>query len=163
EGDERNVHAHLLVSLRKLTAEGFAAQKDTTEGYRSLPELRAAWAGYVNKALHRYGHAARADHRSLEAQGIDREPGLHMGKDATAAERKGRTSARGEEQKQIEARNNSRAALIALLRELEQLQGTPAGGLQPEDKNMAWYDRAFHTFSTVAAFPFEFIFGRGGD
>lgn len=40
---------------------------------------RVRWAELTNLALERAGHSSRVDHRSLEAQGIQRIPGTHMG------------------------------------------------------------------------------------
>ncbi|WP_259662986.1 MobA/MobL family protein, partial [Escherichia coli] len=39
---------------------------------------RLAWADHANRALERAGHDARIDHRTLEAQGIERLPGVHL-------------------------------------------------------------------------------------
>jgi hypothetical protein len=44
-----------------------------------LVAKRKLWADIQNAALERNGHAARVDHRSLEAQGIDRAPERHIG------------------------------------------------------------------------------------
>lgn len=41
------------------------------------------------------GHQKRVSHKSLEAQGIEREPTLHLGPVATAMERRGERSERG--------------------------------------------------------------------
>ena len=43
----------------------------------------------MNEHLAEHGHAARIDHRSLDAQGIDREPTSHKGPAVTAIERRG--------------------------------------------------------------------------
>ena len=57
---------------------------------------REAWATHTNHALARAGHAVRIDHRSLEAQGItDRLPGVHIGSDVLAMERRGVQTGRG--------------------------------------------------------------------
>ena len=40
-GDQRNIHAHLLVSLRTLDGEGFRAQKERTD--RRQPPGRPGW------------------------------------------------------------------------------------------------------------------------
>jgi hypothetical protein len=45
---------------------------------------RQRWATLVNEHLEERGHAARVDHPSLEAQGIEREPTRHMGPAITA-------------------------------------------------------------------------------
>ncbi len=44
-----------------------------------LKETRKLWADLTNKHLERHGHAARVDHRTLEEQGIDRDPEQHLG------------------------------------------------------------------------------------
>lgn len=44
-----------------------------------LMEARARWADLQNMHLERAGELARVDHRSLEAQGIEREPQIHVG------------------------------------------------------------------------------------
>jgi hypothetical protein len=45
--------------------------------------IRLAWEELANKALEREGHEARIDRRTLEAQGIDREPEPKMGPEVT--------------------------------------------------------------------------------
>ena len=82
-----------------------------------LLETRAAWAAQTNQALERAGHAIRIDHRSLEAQGIDRVPGIHLGPQVLEMEARGIQTERGQlalaiaatnEQLQIHARARSR-------------------------------------------------------
>ena len=103
EGDPRNFHAHLLTTVREVTPEGMgpAAGLDMSGEARSergLPpsrqefkNLRARWAELANEALREANIDARIDHRSLEAQGIDRAP-LHLPRAAIAAERRGERS-----------------------------------------------------------------------
>ncbi len=103
EGDPRNFHAHLLATTREVTPEGLGPQTglDMTGEARSergLPPsrqefrtLRARWAELTNEALRDAGIEARIDHRSLKAQGIDREP-IHLPRAAIAAERRGERS-----------------------------------------------------------------------
>ncbi len=86
DGDPRNHHAHLLMSSREITDDGFGAkagldmQADSARG-RGLPvgiaEIKAArelWANRANEALIAAGLETRVDHRTLRAQGIDRPP-----------------------------------------------------------------------------------------
>lgn len=85
-GDPRNFHAHLLTTTREVTPAGLGAKAglDITpleRRRRELPDhrheylvLRERWATLVNEALREANVAARVDHRSLAAQGIDREP-----------------------------------------------------------------------------------------
>ena len=85
-GDPRNYHAHLLTTTREVTPAGLGAKAglDITPvepRRRELPDhrqeylgLRERWATLVNEALREANVEARVDHRSLAAQGIDREP-----------------------------------------------------------------------------------------
>jgi ATP-dependent exoDNAse (exonuclease V) alpha subunit len=78
-GDNRNYHAHILLTMRELLGDGFGNKARGWNETEQLEHWREAWANHVNSALAREGIAARVDHRSLAAQGIDREPGTHQG------------------------------------------------------------------------------------
>ena len=92
EGDNRNHHAHILRTTRKVEADGMGAKLDTEKAGRKrsddLEAVRARWADLTNERLRENGIAARVDHRSLEAQGIDREPTKHLGSAASGYERR---------------------------------------------------------------------------
>jgi hypothetical protein len=49
---------------------------------------RERFAQLQNERLREYGHEARVDHRSLEAQGIERQATRHLGPTAAAIERR---------------------------------------------------------------------------
>jgi hypothetical protein len=51
--------------------------------------VRERWAASTNEALQEAQVAARVDHRTLQAQGIDREPALHIPRAAFEMERHG--------------------------------------------------------------------------
>lgn len=53
--------------------------KNALEMRVALIELRRKCAELQNTALEKYGHTARVDHRTLQQQGIDREPERHLG------------------------------------------------------------------------------------
>jgi MobA/MobL family len=89
-GDTRNHHAHILCSTRKLTKDGFG-QKTRELDDRSSGEVvrwRERFAELQNQRFRDNGIDASVDHRSLEAQGIDREPTRHLGVAATGYERR---------------------------------------------------------------------------
>jgi len=101
EGDTRNHHAHLLATTRAVVERGLGAKtdielKDTDRAKRGLGSgrsevtaIRERWATLVNEHLAEHGHSERVDHRSLAAQGEDREPTMHQGPAITAIERRG--------------------------------------------------------------------------
>lgn len=84
--DAHNPHAHLLIRDRDVqTGKRVAglSEKGSTEGLRSL------WEDHTNRALERAGQEVRIDRRTLEAQGVMREPTVHEGPRAQQMERRG--------------------------------------------------------------------------
>lgn len=82
--DERNIHLHLLVSLRKIDAHGFARTKtEQQDNYRNrdtyIENLREKWEHLANRHLERHGIDARIDRRTLQEQGIERTAQKHRG------------------------------------------------------------------------------------
>ncbi len=137
-GDERNHHAHILLTMRELDGGEFAARKQRDWNQEeTLQSWRELWAQSQNRALEEAGHSARVDHRTLEAQGIDREPTTHMGKEATAMERRGEQSDRGGRKREIEANNQALAQLrqeraeVDALIEAEQAASLPVQEPEP--------------------------------
>lgn len=90
-------HAHILVTTRRLTADGFTEKTRELDAIKSggvdqVKHWREQWAIFANRALEKAGHDQRIDHRSLADQGIDREPTLHLGPAATQHIRRGKKS-----------------------------------------------------------------------
>jgi ATP-dependent exoDNAse (exonuclease V) alpha subunit len=119
--DPRNFHAHLLATTREVTLAGLGAKttlewNDTKRreagmgpAVGELLHVRERWAIAANTALDQAQVASRIDHRSLRAQGIDREPGPHIPRAAFEMERLGFYSVvaeriRAEHQARVDAR-----------------------------------------------------------
>ncbi len=109
EGDARNHHAHVMLTLRRIDGERFGNKERGWNDDGVLRGWRYQWAQFQNRALERAGHQTRVDHRSYADQGIDREPTRHLGKWAHRMEQAGKTSRIGEQNRQIQARNAERA------------------------------------------------------
>lgn len=90
-GDNRNHHAHVLCTTRRLTANGFGEKTRELDDRKSkeIDGWRARYAEIQNTHLRAAGVSARVDHRSLADQGIDREPTKHLGPVLTAIYRRG--------------------------------------------------------------------------
>ena len=119
--DPRNFHAHLLATTREVMLEHLGA-KTTLEmndadrygrglqpAIHELLHARERWAAVTNEALEAARIAVRIDHRSLEAQGIDREPRLQIPRAAFEMERHGYRSVvadrmRQEHQERVQTR-----------------------------------------------------------
>lgn len=114
KGDHRNTHAHVMLSMREILANGtFGAKVREWNTPEMLEHWRERWAHYQNRALERAGRSERVDHRSLEAQGIDREPEPKQGPTATKMEREGRPSKAGDDRRAAKDRNEKRGELKA--------------------------------------------------
>ena len=82
--------------MREIGPEGFGPKVREWNSREQLESWREAWERTQNRYLERHGHEARVDRRTLEAQGIDREPTTHLGPHAHAMEqRKGIETDRG--------------------------------------------------------------------
>ncbi len=79
DAGDGNPHAHVLLATRSLAPDGFGSKNRQLDDRTFLSGLRETWEVYANRTLEAHGAAARIDHRTLEAQGIDREPELHRG------------------------------------------------------------------------------------
>ncbi len=109
--DERNVHAHIMLTMRELTAEGFGKKAREWNDTNIVDNWREQWANYQNREFKQLGLPCRVDHRSLEDQGEMREPQRHLGPIASEIERDGRASHRGDENRAILRRNGLRSDL----------------------------------------------------
>ena len=67
-GDERNHHAHILLTTREVDADGFTTKNRDWNKVEVLEGWREAWARDSNAALERAGIEDRVDHRTLVAQ-----------------------------------------------------------------------------------------------
>ena len=129
-------HAHVMLTMRELTGEGFGKKARDWNAPERLIGWREAWAREANGALERAGRAERIDHRTLEVQreeargradrergagrpdlalvhdrdavALDREPEPKIGPAAAALERRGIETERGAAFRDVAARNVER-------------------------------------------------------
>lgn len=76
-----NPHCHIMLTTRRYDPQkgGFGNKARDWDAKEKLQEWREEWERVTNTALERAGRDERIDHRTLEAQGIDREPQIHHG------------------------------------------------------------------------------------
>jgi ATP-dependent exoDNAse (exonuclease V) alpha subunit len=89
-GDPRQFHAHLLTTTREVTRDGLGAKvgldMQSVQRFRmGLSDHRAEyiavrerWASLTNTAFREANIDIRVDHRTLAAQGVDRQPMVHV-------------------------------------------------------------------------------------
>ena len=113
EGDQRNHHAHILFTTRRLGPEGLGEKTreldDSKRGPREVEWIREMVEVKTNQALEAAGRPERVDRRSLSAQReaaiiagldelaeeLDREPTTHEGPRVTAIRRECERQGRG--------------------------------------------------------------------
>ena len=107
-GKGENPHAHIMLTTRTLTQEGFGQKDRSWNSKELLARWRHGWAEQANLALKRAGRGERIDHRSLEAQRdeahrngdldraekLDRDPEIHLGRSAWMMARSGEENER---------------------------------------------------------------------
>lgn len=68
EGDQRNIHAHIMLTTRSIGADGFEGKDRSWNNKELLEDWRESWADHVNAYLREITHVQEIDHRSLEVQ-----------------------------------------------------------------------------------------------
>lgn len=93
--DKENPHAHVMVTTREITAEGFGPKNRDWNDRALLEQWREEWANHANKALEREGIQEQISHLSHEARGLEQLPTIHLGHVAAEMEKKGIETNRG--------------------------------------------------------------------
>lgn len=123
QGDERNHHAHILMTTRRMGAEGLTEKTreldDRKTGGGEVLHIREYAAELINSVLADAGSDERVDHRSFKDRGIEQLPSKHLGVEAAAMERRGRHSDRGDLNREIEQTNQTLEALTKERGELD--------------------------------------------
>ena len=167
-----NPHAHIMLTMRPFDEGGewgakqkkeYILDRDGNKIYdpkkrqykcKSIPatdwneqtkaeEWRAAWAQLCNRALEQNGHAERIDHRSYERQEIDQIPTVHLGVAASAMEKRGIRTERGDINREIEVTNQKLRQLKARIGKLQDWLKEEAANTEPP--NLADYIQAILT------------------
>jgi len=107
-GDENNPHAHVLLTTREVSPEGFGRKAREWNGREVLEGWRREWAERANRELERAGLRERIDHRSFASRGIDRELTRHEGPAVRQMEARGIPTERGELNRAVAERNRAR-------------------------------------------------------
>lgn len=104
---QRNLHGHAMLTMRDIDENGIGKKNREWNEHALMEEWRSAWSDVVNARLELLNVSERVDHRSYERQGeTDLQPTKHLGKSATALERKGILTRLGEFNRRVMAQND---------------------------------------------------------
>ena len=153
-----NIHAHIMTTLRPINEKGQWQAKSKKEyilddeGNKILnkngkpktrkveltdwnnkgnaEKWRESFAEICNIYLERNNLEKRVDHRSFERQGIEEIPTIHLGASASALERKGIDTDKGNINREIKKHNSLVKAIKERISELTSWIGSLIGNLQ---------------------------------
>jgi len=118
DGDQRNHHAHIMVTTRHVGHEGFGGKNRDWHKAEFVEQVRTDWATIANQHLARHTPGVKISEKTLAEQGIDRAPAEHKGPEVTAMERRGERTTKGEHNRDIAAQN------VGLARQEKQIDAT---------------------------------------
>jgi hypothetical protein len=122
EGDNRNHHAHIMLSTRELTGEGFSGKARDWNSKQQLETWRAQWAEHQNRRFQELGLEARVDHRSVEARNLDYTPEPKLGPHNAKLVRDGLSNEKIEAWKAARAAREAQFAARRIDREIERFE-----------------------------------------
>jgi hypothetical protein len=91
-----NPHAHILLTTREIniTNDGFGKKNREWNSKEQLEGWREQWARHCNRRLSIASSKSRIDHRSLQDQGVDQIPTVHVGANCHAMDERGITTSK---------------------------------------------------------------------
>jgi hypothetical protein len=155
KGDQRNHHAHVMMTTRRLEADGFTEKTRELDdlkgrGPQEVEAIRQLWQDAQNSALELAGSQERVSRLSNKARGIEREPEPKLGEAANALLRRGEPSRRGELVLEIRVRNTMRENMAKQREKQEAVARALEAARRVEQEQQPG---ATPTFQEVAARP----------
>lgn len=121
KGDDRNFHAHIMMTTRQATLDNGVLvlgaksnlelenkalkAKGLPSTQQQITDIRKDWADYANEHLKKAGLDIEIDHRSHKERGLAATPTIKLGVAATALERKGIRTEKGDINRIIQQSN----------------------------------------------------------
>lgn len=155
DDDPRNFHVHVLATMRDISPEGFGNKVREWNRDTELEQWKHRWSELGAQHLERAGFELEAErfrvgHMTLQkqreaalqrgdyewAESLDRTPQKHMGPHATAMENRGIETTKGDQNREIEERNQQRGRK----RDLSRTEGEIRLAYQLTDRAQAFAD-----------------------
>jgi hypothetical protein len=118
EGDERNYHAHVMLTMRQLTPDGFGPKVREWNDRGEVDRWKLTIERETNRMMERCGHRERVS--------VQLDPGhtptQHLGPAVTALERSGIQTEPGNRNREAEAHNRARQQLHQLGRAIREAE-----------------------------------------
>lgn len=126
--DKGNPHAHIMLTMRDITQEGFGKKNREWNNRENIDKWREQLADHINKSLERLGINDRVDHRSYKDQGIDKVATKHEGHIVRAMESRGQETDIGSYNKKVIEHNKMLELIDKQLKIYEKQRGEIENG-----------------------------------
>ena len=126
--DKGNPHAHIMLTMRDITQEGFGKKNREWNNRENIDKWREQLADHINKSLERLGINDRVDHRSYKDQGIDKVATKHEGHIVRAMESRGQETDIGSYNKKVIEHNKMLELIDKQLKIYEKQKGEVENG-----------------------------------
>lgn len=128
-----NPHAHIMLTMRSVTPEGFSQKCREWNDKKHIEEWRQEWAATCNRQFEKKNLPDRLDHRSYERQGKEQIPTIHLGTSAAALEKRGQQTERGKYNEEVRAANMEyETGLEELQRQITELKQVQQSAAQQD-------------------------------
>ena len=107
KNDNRNYHAHIMLSMREINADGFGAKNRGWNAPSKLDGWRSAWSNHINTILKNNKIEGFIDHRTYEERGLDIAVSKPLGSDNHKLERFGIKTPIGNDNRKAKAENKA--------------------------------------------------------
>lgn len=176
-GDERNVHGHILLTMREVTPDGFGRKVREWNDQSLGSDWRKKWADLGARYLEKAGYAQEAERWSYgyltkeeqrdealkrgdleHAQALEGPAGIHLGPEAAAQERRNKETDKGRQLEALTKEQQERGELEAELartnKELAELDATElSAGKHDIDESQAAREASQATSETSGVTP----------
>lgn len=114
-----NPHAHILLTTREVSEEGFKGKGRNWNNKKELESWREDWATICNKHLKLKGINQTIYHTTLKEQGINRIPNIHLGRATKQMQEKGIETERLKQHNEIYQQNKQLKVIEDKIKMLE--------------------------------------------
>ncbi len=107
KNDDRNFHAHIMLSMREVNTDGFGKKDRGWNTPAKLDKWRSAWSSHINDTLSKNKIDGFIDHRTYEERGLDMEVTKPLGLRNSKKEQRGIETVAGNDNRKARGVNKA--------------------------------------------------------
>lgn len=146
-----NPHAHIMLSLRDITIDGFGKKNRAWNSQDLVGAWRKRWQEMSNAALDEAGSDYRVSTASYASRGIEKLAGEHLGPRAAGLERKGVETEKGDRNREVKQQNAVSGFRKQYAQNIEREAEEPVVNHMPADQRLQRLALTIDQGSTASA------------